>query len=109
MTDTHDERRVALLIEIAEKTKTALAGGTLKADDVPKLFNKYLNPGNPLASDGGNYQQGGGPYDQSGGGSHTQNGDGGYKQSKGFGIDGLINLNDKLNQLSNPGVGGGKL
>ncbi|GAB1620844.1 hypothetical protein AAOGI_08940 [Agarivorans albus] len=36
---------------------------------------------NPLATEGGDYDQGNGPYTQSGGGTHDQ-GDGGYNQSK---------------------------
>lgn len=37
---------------------------------------------NPLATEGGDYDQDGGGYTQAGGGNHNQGGDGDYGQSK---------------------------
>lgn len=52
---------------------------------------------NPLATEGGDYDQNGGGYEQSGGGNHDQGGDGGYKQTKKEAIDRrLINEPEEL-------------
>ncbi|MEM7432642.1 MAG: hypothetical protein AAF351_12005 [Pseudomonadota bacterium] len=52
-----------------------------------------LNVLNPLATEGGDYDQNGGEYNQSGGGNHDQGGGGGYNQSASTGLDAaLINI-----------------
>ena len=49
------------------------------------VIDGLIRPGsftffNPIATEGGDYNQNGGPYNQGGGGNHNQGGDGGYNQ-----------------------------
>lgn len=57
---------------------------------------------NPIATEGGDYNQNGGGYTQSGGGNHNQGGGGGYNQSAltgNFGDLDVTNIGDILRGL----------
>ncbi|UJQ94878.1 hypothetical protein [Mariluticola halotolerans] len=73
------------------KRSTARTPVPTVSDDQRKLIGKAIIDGlltpnsfsfiNPLATEGGDYDQNGGGYTQSGGGNHNQGGDGPYNQS----------------------------
>lgn len=57
------------------------------------LRNGRFTFNNPLATEGGDYDQNQGDYTQSGGGNHNQGG-GGYNQSKSIGNLGQLDITD---------------
>lgn len=85
----------------SEKTTGALLA---KLSDEPKVvIGRAIIDGlkagrftfiNPLATEGGDYNQDGGGYNQSGGGNHNQGGDGDYNQSKLTGNLGRFDVTD---------------
>lgn len=84
--------------EVIDRLFAHIQAGNVNSD-LKKLV-KDMVATDPLAGggSGGNYSQGSGSYNQAGGGSHTQ-GSGDYTQAK-RSIDQLINIKDKLTQLS---------
>jgi hypothetical protein len=95
-----------------EKRSTASFPSAKLSDEQRRLIGKaivdgLIHPGsftfnNPLATEGGDYDQTGGGYDQGGGGNHNQGGSGNYNQHAtlaNFGQQEVTNLLDVIRNI----------